>query len=51
MQQNEKWTLRSECPIRDVLDRIGAQAADADRDAMDHTGSPTQWLVFARSPA
>ena len=23
----------------------------ADRDAMDRAGSPTQWLVFARSPA
>ncbi len=33
------------------LDRLGAQAADADRDAMDRAGSPTQWLVFARSAA
>ncbi len=35
--------------VRGWLDRLGAQAADADRDAMDRAGSPTQWLVFARS--
>jgi SAM-dependent methyltransferase len=33
------------------LERIGAQAAQADPDAMDHAGSPTQWLVFERSAA
>lgn len=33
------------------LGRLGAQAAAADRDAMDRSGSPTQWLVFARSAA
>lgn len=37
--------------VRGWLDRLGAQAAQADRDAMDHAGSPTQWLVFARSAA
>ena len=30
---------------------IGAQAAQADLDAMDHAGSPTQWLVFERGAA
>lgn len=37
--------------VSDWLDRIGAQAAEADRDAMDRAGSPTQWLVFGRSAA
>lgn len=37
--------------VRDRLEHLGAQAADADRDAMDCAGSPTQWLVFARSAA
>lgn len=37
--------------VRNGLDRLGAQAADADHDAMDRVGSPTQWLVFARSAA
>lgn len=37
--------------VRGWLERLGATAARADRDAMDRAGSPTQWLVFERSAA
>lgn len=37
--------------VRNALARLGAKSAGADRDAMDRVGSPTQWLVFARSAA